>query len=123
MRRSLTYSTTFQYNHYYSYRSRVHRIPYYDKTFRESYIRGNYVKRFVAENTERLRLIRLPGYCPELNPDELLNQDVKTNALGKSRPTSKAEMIGTVRRHLHRQQKEPHVIRNLFKEKHVRYTT
>jgi transposase len=79
------------------------------------------VKQFVAENAKRLRLIRLPGYCPELNPDELLNQDVKTNALGKSRPTSKAEMIGTVRRHLHRRQKEPHVIRNLFKEKHVRY--
>ncbi|MGF6979938.1 transposase [Paraburkholderia sp. JPY465] len=79
------------------------------------------VRQFVADNAERLRLIRLPGYCPELNPDELLNQDVKSNALGKSRPTSKAEMIGTVRRHLHRRQKEPHVIRNLFKEKHVRY--
>jgi hypothetical protein len=79
------------------------------------------VKQFVAENAERLRLIRLPGYCPELNPDELLNQDVKTNALGKSRPTNKAQMIQTVRRHLHRRQKEPHVIRNLFKEKHVRY--
>ncbi|WP_254906192.1 transposase [Paraburkholderia youngii] len=50
------------------------------------------VRRFVADNAERLRLrlIRLPGYCPELNPDELLNQDVKTNAPGKSRPTSKA---------------------------------
>ncbi|WP_125483317.1 IS630 family transposase, partial [Caballeronia choica] len=79
------------------------------------------VKQFVADNAKRLRLIRLPGYCPELNPDELLNQDVKTNALGKSRPTTKPEMIGTVRRHLHRRQKEPHVIRNLFKEKHVRY--
>jgi transposase len=79
------------------------------------------VKQFVTDNAKRLRLIRLPGYCPELNPDELLNQDVKTNALGKSRPTTKPEMIGTVRRHLHRRQKEPHVIRNLFKEKHVRY--
>ncbi|WP_232435577.1 transposase [Burkholderia ubonensis] len=79
------------------------------------------VKKFVTENAKRLRLIRLPGCCPELNPDELLNQDVKTNALGKSRPTSKADMIGTVRRHLHRRQKEPHVIRNLFKEKHVSY--
>ncbi|WP_415868798.1 IS630 family transposase [Burkholderia ubonensis] len=77
------------------------------------------VKKFVTENTKRLRLIRLPGYCPELNSDKLLNQDVKTNALGNSRPTSKADMIGTVRRHLHRRQKEPHVIRNLFKEKHV----
>ena len=78
-------------------------------------------RRFVADNAHRLRLIRLPGYCPELNPDELLNQDVKTNALGKSRPTNKAEMIATVRRHLHRRQKQPRVIRNLFREKHVRY--
>jgi len=50
--------------------------------------------RFVADNLHRLRLIRLPGYCPELNPDELLNQDVKTNALGKSRPTTKVEPHG-----------------------------
>ncbi|MFC4344175.1 transposase, partial [Cupriavidus numazuensis] len=79
------------------------------------------VRNFVEENAERLRLIRLPGYSPELNPDELLNQDVKTNAMGKSRPTNKAEMIDSVRRHLHRRQKQPHVIRNLFQEKHVRY--
>ena len=78
-------------------------------------------KCFVKDNADRLRLIRLPGYCPELNPDELLNQDVKTNALGKSRPTNKAEMIATVRSHLHRRQKQPRVIRNLFLEKHVRY--
>lgn len=76
---------------------------------------------FVADNATRLRLIQLPGYCPELNPDELLNQDVKTNALGKSRPTNKAEMMAGVRSHLHRRQKQPHVIRNLFQEKHVRY--
>ena len=79
------------------------------------------VTQFVAENAQRLRLIRLPGYCPELNPDELLNQDVKTNAMGKSRPTNKAEMIDSIRRYLHRRQKQPHVIRNLFQEKHVRY--
>lgn len=76
---------------------------------------------FVADNATRLRLIRLPGYCPELNPDELLNQDVKTNTLGKRRPTNKAEMMAGVRSHLHRRQKQPHVIRNLFQEKHVCY--
>lgn len=78
-------------------------------------------KKFVADHAQRLRLIRLPGYCPELNPDELLNQDVKTNALGKSRPTNKKQMIATVRSHLHRRQKQPHIIQNLFQEKHVRY--
>ena len=76
--------------------------------------RSAVAKRFVADHAERLRLIRLPGYCPELNPDELLNQDVKTNALGKSRPSHKAEMIATVRSHLHRRQKQPRVISNLF---------
>ncbi len=78
-------------------------------------------KAFVARNAKRLRLILLPGYCPELNPDELLNQDVKTNALGKSRPRHKPEMMATVRRHLHRRQKQPEVVRNLFCERHVRY--
>jgi hypothetical protein len=48
-------------------------------------------------------------------------QDVKTNALGKSRPANKSQMIKAVRSHLHRRQKQPTVIRNLFKEKHVRY--
>ena len=83
--------------------------------------RSSLAKRFVAANATRLRLIILPGYCPELNPDELLNQDVKTNALGKSRPTNRAEMVATVRGHLHRRQKQPALIQNLFQEKHVRY--
>ena len=76
---------------------------------------------FVAANEARLRLIRLPGYCPELNPDELLNQDVKTNGLGKSRPANRAELMAGVRSHLRCRQKQPQVIRNLFQEKHVRY--
>lgn len=83
--------------------------------------RSTVAKRFVDTHAERLRLIRLPGYCPELNPDELLNQDVKTNALGKSRPRNRTEMMAGVRSHLHRRQRQPQIIRNLFQEKHVRY--
>ena len=78
-------------------------------------------REFVSANEARLRLIRLPGYCPELNPDELLNQDVKTNGLGKSRPSNRAEMMAGVRGHLRRRQRQPQVIRHLFQEKHVRY--
>lgn len=77
--------------------------------------------RFAANHALRLRLIRMPGYCPELNPDELLNQDVKTNGLGKSRPTNRTDLIAIVRSHLYRRQKQPQVITNLFREKHVRY--
>ena len=83
--------------------------------------RSRVAQAFVAAHAKRLRVIRLPGYCPELNPDELLNQDVKTNALGKSRPRDRADMMSAVRRHLYRRQKQPRIIRNLFREKHVRY--
>jgi len=83
--------------------------------------RAKIVTRFVAENAADFRLIQLPGYCPELNPDELLNQDFKTNALGKSRSRDRAEMMATVRRHLFRRQKQPQIIQNLFHEKHVQY--
>jgi hypothetical protein len=51
----------------------------------------------------------------------LLNQDVKTNGLGKSRPTDRTEMMAGFRSHLRRRQRQPQVIRNLFQEKHVRY--
>lgn len=83
--------------------------------------RSAVVTRFVARHTKRLRLVRLPGSCPELNPDELLNQDVKTHGLGTSRPATRTELVKTVRCHLHRRQKHPQVIKNLFQEKHVRY--
>jgi transposase len=77
--------------------------------------------RFAATHSARLQLIRMPGYCPELNPDELLNQDVKTNGLGKSRPTTRAELMAIVRSHLYRRQKHPQVSTNLFREQHLRY--
>ena len=83
--------------------------------------RAAVVTQFVARHARRLRLIRLPGYGPELNPDELLNQDVKTNGLGRSRPANRNDLIKTVRCHLHRRQKQPQIIKNLFQEPHVRY--
>ncbi|XDJ35435.1 MAG: transposase [Burkholderia sp.] len=73
------------------------------------------VKRCFAEHAKRLRLIQLSGCCPELNPEELLNQDVKMNTLDTSHPSRKADMIGTVLRNLHRRQEKPQLIRNLFK--------
>lgn len=83
--------------------------------------RSAVVTRFVVRHPKRLRLIQLPGYCPELNPDELLNQDVKTHGLGKSRPANRTELLKTVRRHLYRRQNQPQVIKNFFQEQHVRY--
>jgi transposase len=73
-----------------------------------------------AERSARLELFFLPGYSPELNPDECLNQDTK-QAVKKTRPRDQREMIGKVRSHLRRRQKQPQIVRRFFQERHVRY--
>jgi len=75
-----------------------------------------------AEPTRRarLRLLHLPGYSPELNPDECVNQDTK-QAMRRSRPRDAHEMMAGVRSHLKRRQKQPAVVKRFFHEKHVRY--
>jgi transposase len=77
--------------------------------------------RWLAEHAEQIRIFSLPSYSPELNPDELLNQDVKTNALGRVRPANVHEMMGNVRSYLRITQARPGLVRNYFRERHVQY--
>jgi transposase len=79
------------------------------------------VKAWLKEDGRKIRLFFLPGYSPELNPDELLNQDVKSNALGRRRARDQAELLHNVRGYLRGRQRRPQVVRNYFKEEHVRY--
>jgi transposase len=58
------------------------------------------VKRFVERNKHLLALYFIPPYSPELNPTEILNQDVKTNALGRRRPTNVRELIHDTRSYM-----------------------
>jgi len=79
------------------------------------------VNRWLAEHTSQIRVFRLPSYSPELNPDELLNQDVKTNALGRLRPVNVQEMMDNVRSYLRITQARPKLVKNYFRERHVQY--
>ena len=83
--------------------------------------RSKAVATFVAEQQGRLTLVFLPTYSPELNPDELLNQDVKSNTVRKQRPSNTSQMISQVRSYLHSRQKQPTLVRRYFKHKKVRY--
>lgn len=58
------------------------------------------VNEFVATRPERLRLVFLPPYSPELNPVELLNNDVKSNAPRRGRPRDGEELAGQARGYL-----------------------
>ena len=79
------------------------------------------VRQWLERHSDRIRLFFLPAYSPELNPDELLNHDVKANAVGRQRPTNRAEMIGNLRSYLRSTQRQPSIVQNFFREKHVAY--
>jgi len=79
------------------------------------------VNRWLAEHGPQIRVFHLPSYSPELNPDELLNQDVKTNALGRVRPVNLQEMMDNVRSYLRITQARPKLVKNYFRERHVQY--
>ena len=79
------------------------------------------VQQWAVEHKEDIRLFYLPAYSPELNPDELLNQDLKSNALRSRRPSSKEELLSRVRSFLWSKQKRPAKVRRYFDEEHVQY--
>jgi transposase len=83
--------------------------------------RAKKVRQWVLAHAEQIELQFLPGYSPELNPTELLNQDVKTNALGRRRPRSQEELIGDTRSYLRSTQRRPQLVARYFEGEHVRY--
>jgi transposase len=83
--------------------------------------RSRKVGAWLAKNAERVEMFFLPGYSPDLNPDEMLNQDVKTNAVGKRRPRSRSQMMRTVRNYLDCRRRNPELVRRYFHEPSVRY--
>jgi transposase len=83
--------------------------------------RAKLVHAWLEKHAKRIRLIRLPSYSPELNPDEMLNRDVKSNALGRKRPTTLGDLMQSVRGYLRSRQRTPGIVRRYFLEPHVRY--
>lgn len=79
------------------------------------------VKRWLAEHEDQIEMFFLPPYSPDLNPDEFLNQDVKSNALGRHRPASLDEMMGGARSYLRGTQRRPEIVKRYFHAESVRY--
>lgn len=79
------------------------------------------VKQFVDSLDGKLRLFLLPGYSPELNPDELVWSNLKSGVLGKMAHTDKDSMKSAATAHLRRLQKRPHIVRGFFQKDTTRY--
>ncbi len=78
------------------------------------------VNRWLTDNVDHIKLFYLPSYCPELNPDEFLNQDVKSY-MGKQRVHTKTQMLNNLNKHLKMRQKQPKVIQNFVRGCDSRY--
>jgi transposase len=76
---------------------------------------------WLEANRRRIRVFFLPGYSPELNPDEYLNNDVKSNAVGRQRPATQLELIANLEQYLRATQRRPNIIKRYFHAEPVRY--
>ena len=78
------------------------------------------VKKFVQATKGKLRLFYLPPYSPELNPDELVWNNVK-GKIGRSSIKGPDDFQEKVRSHLKSLQRTPEKICGFFKEPNLRY--
>jgi len=83
--------------------------------------RSRYAAAWLAEHEKQIRVFLLPGYSPELNPDEMLNNDVKSNAVGRKRARTQKQMMTNVRRYLDNRRANPELVARYFHEASVRY--
>lgn len=80
------------------------------------------VKQFLADNADRIELFFLPPYSPELNPDELVWNNVKAR-VAKMAIMTKEEMKAAADSALRRLQKLPAVVASFFRTPTCIYAT
>ncbi len=78
---------------------------------------------FIASTRGRLRLFFLPGYSPELNPDEWVWKNVKHDRIGRAGITSVTDLKTKATNALRRLQRLPHLVRAFFADPNLRYIT
>ena len=83
--------------------------------------RAHKVREWAAARRDRIRLVFLPPYSPELNPAEYLNNDVKTNAQRYGRARDQADLTAKARTYLRQTQRMPVIVSNYFHARLICY--
>jgi len=79
------------------------------------------VKTYVERHKDKIEIFYLPPYSPDLNPQELVNQDLKANANNFKSLKSVENLTINVRSYLTQIQQNEWKIRNFFKKEEVAY--
>jgi transposase len=84
--------------------------------------RAKKVAAWIAQRLDRIELHFLPAYAPHLNPDELVNADLK-RTLADQVITDRGQMERAVRVFFHRVQKLPARVLGYFQAPHTKYAS
>ena len=83
--------------------------------------RAKIVQSYVEARSGRLRLFHLPPYSPELNPDELVWNDVKNNEVARTLIAKPADLKKAAIGRLRYLQKTPDHVRSFFQPPETKY--
>jgi transposase len=79
------------------------------------------VQQWLAENADKIEVFYLPSYSPELNPDELLNADLKQRVTTAAPAKTKIQLVKTASKSLRSIQKQPARVEQYFLHPDVKY--
>ncbi|MDA8020782.1 MAG: IS630 family transposase [Thermoanaerobaculia bacterium] len=79
------------------------------------------VREWLERHKDQIEVFYLPSYSPELNPDEMLNADLKKAVTSKAPAREKGALKRVTQKPLRRLSKSPAKVRNFFKHAPVRY--
>ena len=79
------------------------------------------VTAWLAERTDQIEVFYLPSYSPEINPDEYLNRDFKTELRSSDRAASKKALLHKATTFMERLVKTPERVMAYFKHPAVQY--
>ena len=81
------------------------------------------VKAWLRKRRHLIRVFYLPAYSPELNPDELVNSDLKI-AIGQREPAQdRDELQAQMQEHMVANQRNPEKMQRLFHKESVKYAS
>ena len=85
--------------------------------------RAGKVRQWVQDNKDRMELFYLPPYSPQMNPDEWLNRDLKTELRTRPAARDRDTLKAIAQRFVHTLASTPQRIMNYFHNQHIAYAS
>lgn len=79
------------------------------------------VKKWLEKHKDKIEVFYLPSYSPELNPDEYLNNSLKSGVHSGVRAKNKDQLESKARKHMRHLQNRPSKVKKFFEHRCVSY--